>query len=82
MKYMLLIQQGDAPTPYTPEERGRLSEDEQNAVYAAYKEINETTRHQPRPPAAAPRGGNHCPRAGRTATGRTRHGYRPRRPSP
>jgi hypothetical protein len=42
MKYLLLIHQGDAPTPQTPEAWGRLSEDEQKAVYAAYKEINET----------------------------------------
>ena len=42
MKYMLLIHQGDAPTPYTPDEWARLSEDEQQAVYAAYKAINET----------------------------------------
>ena len=42
MKYMLLIHQGDAPTPRTPDEWGRLSEDEQKAVYADYKAINET----------------------------------------
>ena len=42
MKYMLLIHQGDAPTPRTPEEWERLSEDERNAVYAAYREIGET----------------------------------------
>src|SRR2546429_2477674 len=42
MKYMLLIHQGDAPTPRSPEEWGRLSEDEQKAVYADYKAINET----------------------------------------
>lgn len=42
MKYMLLIQQGDTPTPYSPEEWGRLSEDEQKAVYADYQAINET----------------------------------------
>jgi hypothetical protein len=42
MKYVLLIQFGDAPTPYSPEEWGRLSEDEQKAVYHAYQEINET----------------------------------------
>ena len=41
MKYMLLIQQGDTPTPESPEWE-RLSEDEQKAVYAAYKAINET----------------------------------------
>ena len=42
MKYMLLIHQGTAPTPRSPEEWGRLSEDEQNAVVADYKAINET----------------------------------------
>ena len=42
MKYMLLIQFGDAPTPYSPAKWERLSEDEQKAVYAAYQEINET----------------------------------------
>jgi hypothetical protein len=42
MKYMLLIHHGDAPTPYTPEEWGRLSEDEQSEVAAGYQAINET----------------------------------------
>jgi hypothetical protein len=42
MKYMLLIHQGDAPTPYDPEAWGRLSEDEQQAVYGAYQTINQT----------------------------------------
>jgi hypothetical protein len=42
MKYVLLIHQGDTPTPDTPEAWARLSEDEQNEVYAAYKAINET----------------------------------------
>src|SRR2546423_13832226 len=42
MKYMLLIHQGDAPTPYSPEEWKRLSEDEQKAVFADYQAINET----------------------------------------
>ncbi len=41
MKYMLLIQQGSTPTPQDPDGWAHLSEDEQNAVYAAYKEINE-----------------------------------------
>jgi hypothetical protein len=41
MKYMLLIQQGDTPTPRDPEAWARLSEDEQNAVFADYKAINE-----------------------------------------
>ena len=43
MKYLLLIHQGDAPTPYSPDEWGRLSEDEQKAVYTAYQSINETS---------------------------------------
>jgi hypothetical protein len=42
MKYMLLIQLGAAPTPRSPEEWARLSEDEQKAVYDAYGAINET----------------------------------------
>jgi hypothetical protein len=42
MKYMLLIHQGDAPTPRDPDAWNRLSEDEQNAVYADYKAINDT----------------------------------------
>jgi hypothetical protein len=42
MKYMLLIHQGDAPTPYSPDDWARLSADEQNAVFSAYKAINET----------------------------------------
>jgi hypothetical protein len=41
MKYMLLIQQGDTPTPQSPE-WGRLSQDEQKAVFADYQAINET----------------------------------------
>jgi hypothetical protein len=42
MKYMLLIHQGDTPTPRDPEAWGRLSEDEQKAVYADYQAINQT----------------------------------------
>ncbi|MCW2967418.1 MAG: hypothetical protein JWM71_1190 [Solirubrobacteraceae bacterium] len=42
MKYMLLIHQGDTPTPQDPEAWGRLSEDEQRAVYAAYGALNQT----------------------------------------
>ena len=43
MKYMLLIHQGDAPTPLDPEAWGRLSEEEQQAVYADYQAINQTS---------------------------------------
>ena len=42
MKYMLLIHQGDTPTPLRPEAWGRLSEDEQKEVYADYQAINQT----------------------------------------
>jgi hypothetical protein len=42
MRYILLIHQGDAPTPNSPDEWARLSEDEQRAVYTAYQAINET----------------------------------------
>ena len=42
MKYMLLIHQGTTPTPRSPEEWARLSDDEQKAVYADYQAINET----------------------------------------
>jgi hypothetical protein len=41
MKFMLLIHQGDTPTPRTADWE-RLSEDEKNAIYEAYKAINET----------------------------------------
>jgi hypothetical protein len=42
MKYLLLIHQGDAPTPRTPDAWARLSEEKQKAVYGAYDAINET----------------------------------------
>jgi hypothetical protein len=42
MKYMLLIHQGTTPTPQTPEAWARLAPDEQQAVFAAYKALNET----------------------------------------
>jgi len=57
MKYMLLIHQGDTPTPDTDEWQN-LSQDEQNAVYAAYQEINQTpgvtpARERLQPPESA-----------------------------
>ena len=42
MKYILLIHQGDAPTPRDPEAWARLSEDEQKAAYGEYMAISET----------------------------------------
>ena len=41
MKYMLLIHQGTTPVPGSDEWES-LSEDEQKAVYGAYRAINET----------------------------------------
>ena len=41
MKYMMLIHQGSTPTPRS-EEWERLPEDEKQAIYAAYKALNET----------------------------------------
>jgi hypothetical protein len=41
MKYMLLIHQGTTPTPGS-DEWDTLSEDEQKAVYGAYRALNET----------------------------------------
>lgn len=42
MKYMLLIHQGDAPTPRDPEAWAKLSEDEQKAVFADYGALTQT----------------------------------------
>jgi len=42
MRYMLLIHQGDAPTPRDPEAWAKLPEDEKQRVFADYKALNET----------------------------------------
>lgn len=42
MQYMLMIHQGTTPTPLDPEAWATLSDDEQQEIYAAYKQINET----------------------------------------
>jgi hypothetical protein len=42
MKYLLLIHQGDTPTPRDPDAWARLSEEEQNAVFADYQAVNQT----------------------------------------
>jgi hypothetical protein len=54
MKYMLLIHQGDTPTPRDPEAWARLSEDEQKAVFADYGAINRTPGVTPGLGLAAP----------------------------
>jgi hypothetical protein len=47
MKYMMLIHQGSAPTPYDPETWGRLSEDEQKEIGQAYAALNQTPGFTP-----------------------------------
>jgi len=42
MKYMLLIHQGTTPTPLDPDAWATLSADEQQQIYAAYQEVNQT----------------------------------------
>ena len=42
MKYVLLIHQGDSPTPLDQEAWATLSPDDQKAVYADYQAINQT----------------------------------------
>jgi hypothetical protein len=42
MKYMLLIHQGDAPTPYDPEAWARVPDDEKQAIFAGYQAVNQT----------------------------------------
>ena len=54
MKYMLLIHQGDSPTPRSPEAWAALSEEEQKAVYADYAAINQTPGVTPGLPLGLP----------------------------
>jgi hypothetical protein len=42
MKYMLLIYQGTAPTPRSPNAWAQLSDAEQRAIFNAYQAINQT----------------------------------------
>jgi len=39
---VLLIHQGDTPTPNHPEDWARLSQEEQNQVFADYQALNQT----------------------------------------
>src|SRR5205085_12141305 len=54
MKYMLLIHQGDSPTPRDPEAWATLSEAEQQAVYRDYQSINQTPGVTPGEAMSAP----------------------------
>ena len=49
MKFLLLINYGDAPTPLDPDAWGRLSEDEQRAVCAGYQAVTDTPGVTPAP---------------------------------
>jgi hypothetical protein len=42
MQYVMLIHQGDTPTPFDQEAWGRLSPEEQQQVYADYQALNQT----------------------------------------
>jgi hypothetical protein len=42
MKFVMLIHQGDMPTPNDPDAWGRLSENEQQQIAADYQAINQT----------------------------------------
>ena len=48
MKYMLLIHQGDTPTPRDPKAWGRLSPEAQQSVYQDYKAVTSTPGVKPR----------------------------------
>jgi hypothetical protein len=54
MKYVMLIHQGDAPTPRDPEAWATLSEDEQNAVRADYQALSGAPGVTPGQPLAEP----------------------------
>ena len=47
MKYMLLINQGTAPTPRDPDAWAQVPEDEQQRVFADYGAINQTPGVEP-----------------------------------
>jgi hypothetical protein len=54
MKYILLIHQGDSPTPRSPEDWERLSEEEREAVSRDYRAVSETPGVTPGEGLAAP----------------------------
>jgi hypothetical protein len=57
VQYMLLIHQGDTPTPDDPEAWSRVPEDEQKQIWADYGALNQTPGVTPgqrmQPPAMA-----------------------------
>jgi hypothetical protein len=53
VKYTILIYQGSAPTPDDPDAWGRLSDDEQQAIYRDYQTIQQSPGFMPGVPMAA-----------------------------
>jgi hypothetical protein len=49
MRYLMLINQGDSPTPADPERWGALSEAEQEKIGADYQALNQTPGVEPGP---------------------------------
>lgn len=47
MKYVMLVHQGDSPTPLTPERWAEVPPDEQRQIAADYQAINETPGVEP-----------------------------------
>ena len=54
MQYLLLIHQGDSPTPADAEAWGTLSDDEQRSVYADYQAVTQTPGVTPGVPLGLP----------------------------
>lgn len=54
MKYLMLIYQGTTPTPRDPDAWNALSPEEQGAIYAEYRALNETPGVTPGVPMAGP----------------------------
>jgi hypothetical protein len=42
MQYVMLIHQGDTPTPFDQDAWGKLSAEEQQRIYADYQALNQT----------------------------------------
>ena len=60
MKYMMLIHQGDTPTPRSPEAWATLSEEEQQQVFADYQATNQTQSGNPPVPVVQVVRGGSC----------------------
>ena len=54
MQYLMLIHQGDTPTPFDQEAWGRLSPEEQQQIYADYQALNQIPGVTPGPPMGLP----------------------------